>query len=95
MTLQDKVFKTLLKKLEQHKSKMYGYELNLPDIATCKKALEKQIPKKPKYKTTCAKCGTHNSVWGKLANPKGHPIVYCWNCGQANEIDWEEGGTSD
>jgi hypothetical protein len=53
--------------------------------------MEKQIPKKPKYKTTCEKCGTHNSVWGRLGNPKGHPIVYCWNCGQANEIDCEVG----
>jgi hypothetical protein len=49
-------------------------------------AIKKQIPKKPKFKTTCANCGTHNSVWGRLANPKGHPIVYCWNCGQANEL---------
>ena len=56
-----------------------------------KECMEKQIPKKPKYKTRCEKCGTHNSVWGRLANPKGHPIVYCWNCGQANEIDWEVG----
>ena len=67
----------------------------LGTVEELKEAREKQVAKKPKYKTTCEKCGTHNSVWGRLANPKGHPIVYCWNCGQANELDWEEGGTSD
>lgn len=57
-------------------------------VEELKEAREKQVAKKPKYKTTCERCGTHNSVWGKLANPKGHSVVYCWNCGQANELDW-------
>lgn len=37
----------------------------------------------------CMACGTwHNFIISKLANPKDHPIIYCWNCGQA--IDWSD-----
>lgn len=51
-------------------------------------ALEKQIPRKSKYKQ-CPNCNTDFSFITKnLANPKGHKIIYCWNCGQA--IDWDK-----
>ena len=54
----------------------------------CKKALEKQIAKKDKNDCgRCVACGTYNNfIINKLANPKAHLIIHCWNCGQA--IDW-------
>lgn len=53
-------------------------------------SLEKQIPKKDKNDSLrCKNCGTcNNFIINKLANPKGHPVIYCWNCGQA--IDWSD-----
>ena len=49
-------------------------------------ALEKQVAKKSKHKN-CPNCNTDFSfITENLANPKGHKIIYCWNCGQA--IDW-------
>lgn len=54
------------------------------------KALEKQIPKHDKNDCgRCKDCGTNNNfIINKLGNPKGHKVVYCWNCGQS--IDWSE-----
>lgn len=59
-------------------------EIRYPSI----KAIEKQIPKKDKNDCgRCKACGTYNNfVINKLANPKAHPIIHCWNCGQA--IEW-------
>lgn len=51
-------------------------------------ALEKQIPRKTKYKTTCPVCNTYNSVWNKRTNTKPGDIVYCWHCGNAIKLDW-------
>lgn len=52
------------------------------------KALEKQIAKRDKNDCgRCVACGTYNNfIINKLANPKAHLIIHCWNCGQA--IDW-------
>lgn len=63
------------------------YKANLLAIS----ALEKQIPKKTKYKTTCPVCNTYNSVWNKRANTKPWDIVYCWHCGNAIKLDWSKG----
>ena len=36
---------------------------------------------------TCRRCGTSMAlIINRLGNPKGHPVVYCWCCGQA--IRW-------
>lgn len=52
------------------------------------KTLGKLMPKKPKNKQ-CPNCSTDFSfITENLANPKGHKIIYCWNCGQA--ICWED-----
>lgn len=61
----------------------------------CRKAVEKQKPKKPRlnYKPkffgkatyTCPKCG--NVCLEKFANERQNNR-YCWDCGQA--IDWSE-----
>ena len=51
-------------------------------------AAKKQIPKTKKH-DCCPECGTNQEFlvnW--LANPRGHKIIYCWNCGQA--IDWSD-----
>ena len=63
-------------------------------LLVCKEALEKQIPKKPKYedvdnvygaiKRTCTACGDVCMV-SKGAKPYEH---YCRQCGQA--LDWSE-----
>lgn len=81
----------VIKTLEVAKAEV---EWNYPmDYATAIdeaiKAVDKQIPKKDKNDSCrCKKCGTNNNfIINKLANPKGHPIIHCWNCGQA--IDWE------
>lgn len=51
-------------------------------------ALKKQIPQKSKH-GCCHNCGTaHLFITDNLADPLGHPTVYCWNCGQA--IEWDE-----
>lgn len=60
------------------------YKANLTAII----ALEKQIPRKTKYKTTCPVCNTYNSVWNKRTNTKPGDIVYCWYCGNAIKLDW-------
>lgn len=50
--------------------------------------MEKHVPKKEKH-NNCPSCGTSNRfIIENLGNPKGHPVVYCWNCGQA--IDWRD-----
>lgn len=51
-------------------------------------SMEKQIAKKDKNDCgRCVACGTYNNfIINKLANPKAHLIIHCWNCGQA--IDW-------
>ena len=63
-------------------------------LLVCKEALEKQIPKKPKYedvdniygaiKRTCTACGDVCMV-SKGAKPYEH---YCRQCGQA--LEWSE-----
>ena len=63
-------------------------------LIVCKEALEKQIPKQPKYedvdnvygaiKRTCTACGDVCMV-SKGAKPYEH---YCRQCGQA--LDWSE-----
>ena len=63
-------------------------------LIVCKEALEKQIPKKPKYedvdniydaiKRTCTACGDVCMV-SKGAKPYEH---YCRQCGKA--LDWSE-----
>ena len=63
-------------------------------LIVCKEALEKQIPKKPKYedvdnvygaiKRTCTACGDVCMV-SKGAKPYEH---YCRQCGQA--LDWSD-----
>lgn len=54
-------------------------------------ALEKRVPKKEKH-DVCPACGTSNRfIIENLGNPKGHPVVYCWNCGQAIELTWKTG----
>ena len=58
------------------------------DYEGLQKALEKQIPRKTKYKTTCPVCNTYNSVWNKRTNTKPGDIVYCWHCGNAIKLDW-------
>lgn len=51
-------------------------------------ALDKQTPNKSDH-GCCPRCNTsHTFITDNLANPTGHPTVYCWNCGQA--IDWSE-----
>lgn len=71
-------------------------------VEECRKAREKQMPKKPRlnYKPkffgeatyTCPKCG--NFCLKKFANERQNNS-YCWNCGQA--IDWSDDleGTKD
>ena len=64
-------------------------------VEECRKAVEKQKPKKPRlnYKPkffgkatyTCPKCG--NICLEKFANERQNNR-YCWDCGQA--IDWSE-----
>ncbi len=51
---------------------------------------EKNEPKKDNNDNgRCKNCGTYNNfIINKLANPKGHLVIHCWNCGQA--IDWTE-----
>ena len=63
-------------------------------LIVCKEALEKQIPKQPKYedvdnvygaiKRTCTACGDVCMV-SKGAKPYEH---YCRQCGQA--LDWSD-----
>ena len=63
-------------------------------LIVCKEALEKQIPKQPKYedvdnvygaiKRTCTACGDVCMV-SKGAKPYEH---YCRQCGQA--LEWSE-----
>lgn len=50
---------------------------------------EKNEPKKDNNDDgRCKSCGTYNNfIISRLANPKGHPVIHCWNCGQA--IDWQ------
>lgn len=56
------------------------------DIGLMAEAIEKQIPEKS-ADSVCKRCGTSMEfVTANLGNPIGHPVVYCWNCGQA--IDW-------
>lgn len=52
------------------------------------KALEKQIPMKPKGidGCRCPKCDTQNLVWDGRKNTVGKDIVFCWHCGQAVEL---------
>lgn len=64
-------------------------------VEECRKAVEKQKPKKPKlnYKPrffgkatyTCPKCG--NCCLEEFANERQNNN-YCWDCGQA--IQWDE-----
>ena len=64
-------------------------------VEECRKAVEKQKPKKPKlnYKPrflgkatyTCPKCG--NCCLEEFANERQNNN-YCWDCGQA--IRWDE-----
>lgn len=53
------------------------------------KALEKQIPKKPKGidSDICPNCGTYNSVILQRRNTVGCDTVYCWHCGTAIECE--------
>lgn len=46
---------------------------------------EKSEPKKDNNDSgRCKYCGTYNNfIINKLANPKGHSVIHCWNCGQA------------
>lgn len=82
-----KQFKKEIKKLREIKP---GAEWDEQEKATdlAISALEKQIPKKVKYKTTCPTCNTYNSVWNKRTNTKPGDIVYCWHCGNAIKLDW-------
>ena len=62
------------------------------EMEAIKKALEKQIPKKP---NVCKNLMTKESV---RVCPSCSTIIentdsYCYECGQ--KLDWEEGGTSD
>lgn len=52
------------------------------------KALEKQIPKKPKGidSDICPNCSTYNSVIPQRRNAVGSDTIYCWHCGKAIEI---------
>lgn len=98
MTVQEANSQRLLQKLKRHTSKMYGYEMGLSEIELCKKALEKQIPKKPNMEQKgllgvkmwhCPVCNKEIiSDWNKDSANN-----YCHHCGQ--KIDWKEGGTSD
>ena len=66
-----------------------------PYMETVKKALEKQIPKKPKCKTyptggfeILCECGKQLYRVDKYNCEWGHKMAYCELCGQA--IDWNE-----
>ena len=65
-------------------SKAFGDEvpdLSLETLELAKKAVEKQIPKKPIYWHYCAVCASD------IAGIKGSGN-YCFRCGQA--IDWSD-----
>ena len=74
--------------------KYQGVQKYTEMLIVCKEALEKQIPKQPKYedvdnvygaiKRTCTACGDVCMV-SKGAKPYEH---YCRQCGQA--LDWSE-----
>ena len=75
------------------------------DLKTIKKALEKQIPKKPQKMTSTILIGAGwkykcpNCELGIGENEHDLDLAftqnesYCPSCGQ--KLDWEEGGTSD
>lgn len=69
-----------LEEIEQYRS--------IGTVEEFKALKEKAEPKKDNNDGgRCKACGTYNNfIINKLANPKGHPVIYCWNCGQA--IDW-------
>ena len=91
MTAQEAL--SLLNDMEFDK-KYQGVQEYTEMLLVCKEALEKQIPKKPKYedvdnvygaiKRTCTACGDVCMV-SKGAKPYEH---YCRQCGQA--LDWSE-----
>ena len=60
-------------------------------VEECLAAVEKQVAKKDANDHgKCKNCGTSNNfIINKLGNPNGHPIIHCWNCGQA--IGWKVG----
>lgn len=74
--------------------KFYGYvQLTVESVETIKKALKKQIPKKPKITLHNGYCGNCGEAWGydrlKTEEYCGFKYFqYCPICGQA--IDWSE-----
>lgn len=66
----------------------YSWQDDAAEIAA--EAIEKQIPKQAKGTTLrCPACDTPPiRTVEKLGNPKGHSVIYCWNCGQA--IKWSQ-----
>lgn len=62
-------------------------------VNECKEAAEKQKAKKPIRNDlcTCPKCETYNEIIKKRRNTVNYDIVYCWHCGQAIEVNTDEG----
>lgn len=49
-------------------------------------AVEKQIPKKPKYNGGECECPTCGDDWN--SNEYGSGMKFCWECGQ--KLDWSD-----
>lgn len=56
------------------------------DIGRIAEAVEKQIPKKPKYNGSECECPTCGDGWN--SNEYGNGMKFCWECGQ--KLDWRD-----
>lgn len=55
-------------------------------LETVSDAVEKQIPKKPKYNGGECECPTCGDDWN--SNEYGSGMKFCWECGQ--KLDWSD-----
>lgn len=55
-------------------------------LETVSDAVEKQIPKKPKYNGGECECPVCGDGWN--SNEYGSGMKFCWECGQ--KLDWSE-----
>ena len=55
-------------------------------LETVSDAVEKQIPKKPKYNGGECECPTCGDGWN--SNEYGSGMKFCWECGQ--KLDWSD-----
>lgn len=55
-------------------------------LETVSDAVEKQIPKKPKYNGGECKCPVCGDGWN--SNEYGSGMKFCWECGQ--KLDWSD-----